>query len=300
MRRSEWRRRADDPKGLLGWWWRGFSSAGWPFALVLGPMLGFALFSGSVVRATGTVVLAVAAGTLRLARARDDLAPLLPDPAPEEQFRAAVRYHRGPLVTGRDEMALVVVDGWLHAEGARSYFALRPEDAVRLGTRPDHQAWVELSDGSVIHFEGLGAPARAALERWHDPDRWMDGEPVFPPADPSLEECARWGARGVAGTFLIFVPNIVAAYLHWGSRFADLRFAGALIAFGIACWSRSRLGRLAEIAREIARQKALAGQAPPLQRDVECDDSSPLGSGDLSARVSPTVESKAKPRRRIG
>ncbi len=228
MRRAEWRRRADDPKGLLGWWWRGvvFEDRFLGFQ-VLGAVVTlvawFKGFSWAMMPMATTMVLGK---WVRRNSRPDDLAPMLPDPAPEGQFRTKVEYRQKGLATGRDEMALTVVDGWLHAEGVRSHFALRPEDVWKLTTGSDRRGSLVLSDGSEVRLEGLDDPARIVLQRWHRPDRWMESEPTFPPARIHPQELARRKVNAVVLAGAIGLPRFLAGLFPLHS------LAGALVKFG--------------------------------------------------------------------
>ena len=218
---------------------------------------------------------------LRYLRFPDRLAPLLPDPAPEGQFRVSVEYRRDGIVTGRDEMALTTVDGWLHAEGVRSYFALRPEDVRRLKidstTQVDlsRRARFVLSDGGEIWLSRIDDLADVALSRWHRPRESMAGEPTFPPARVHPQELARWTSWMAMGLVCMFLS--LGLRLLFGSSLAEMTSYVLLAIGGFVVWfGSSRLHDLSVSSyqalredREIETPTSPTERAPPLPEGPE-------------------------------
>lgn len=201
MRRSEWRPRADDPKSLLGWWWRGIVEEDrfmglQAFSLVLSMGL---LFAGVSWALAPLVVVATFCAFVRQNKVLDRLKELLPEPAPEDQFRATVAYRRKGLTTGTDVIALTFVHGWLHAEGVRSGFSLRARDVRHPPSWSDRAGCLILPDESEIHLNGLDYDARSALAAWSGAREKVQGEPTMPPATVHRAQFARWGAYFLTG-----------------------------------------------------------------------------------------------------
>ena len=255
MRRAEWRRRADDPATLSGWWWRGASHQ-LSFPLCSGVTM-LLIVSGQVGGAVLFLVVALLVGAVQIARSRDSLRPLLPDPPPQGQFRAWVSYRRDGLTTGTDEVALVVVDGWLVAEGVRSHFALRPTDVGFSPRLVGDSYALRLTDGSWIAFRGLDERGRRIVKAWREFENDPPGEPTFPPAGPSLPECARAGAWAIAGFALITLPSLVATLLRLGTGFAEIKIGVALLGAAMGCLSGRKINRLLEIQTRSLEREAL-------------------------------------------
>lgn len=274
LRRSEWRRQADDPKMPIGWWakgtfrkrnlhwlflwptlgaaWVGLLGAGWW-------MLAMSLLAWSVVR------------TFRI-NEWDPLRNLLPDPPPPGQFRASVAYRRDGVQTGTDEMALTVVDGWLYAEGVRSHFSFRREDVRDLRTGSDRRGRLALPDGAEVLLAGIDDAARIVLERWWQSKALGGGAPTFPPASVHPEEYA----KRTMGMIASFLP-LLTGFLGWslshdpivGSLIGVVGFFSFMI---LGARAGDRLGRLARIGRQSnagAERDALTEQVPPLQGPAE-------------------------------
>ena len=275
IRRAGWRRHADDPKILLGWWWRGVTETrllGWRvFLCLLGAIL--------ILTQTRWGMVPIALNFALIAfeehfRRPDDLLPLLPDPPPLGEFRARVSYHRDGMTTGTDEMALVVVDGWLVADGVRSHFALRGIDVGRITGMGDLTIRLPLADGSDVRFqnirdrEGRVHVPHALFKAWQKQAEVVEGEPTFPPARPHPQAMVPWAFWSCVGTAGIFLPSLIASWLHADGRFSEVRFAFTLMFFGASWLSWRQMERLARIGRRAEREderNALAGQAPPLQ-----------------------------------
>ncbi len=248
MSRAEWRRRGDDPATALGWWWRGV----WERRVLLLALLPFAVCGaiGRVGGGWGWFALAAANFAFlmaRPARASDRLRALLPDPPPPGQFRAQVAYRRDGVTTGRDEMALTVVDGWLYAEGLRSHFALRPEDVATTPGKMGEDYALALTDGSKVVLNALEDRDRRALEGWRKYEKRPEGEPTFPPARVHPREVAR---RGAWLWFSIMVFGLVSpAMIYLPKGVAKLGIVVLVfgIGFGIMAWVNRGFSRLIQI-----------------------------------------------------
>lgn len=205
--------RADDPKTLLGWWWRGaiekekavvIASLGVVGGLVLTLAgAGWALFLVPL----GFLPMIV--GALTDGARGDLLSTMLPDPPLEGQFRATAIYSCGGLSAGKDEVALTVVDGWLIGEGLRSEFALRPSDVVKRTKLNAVTSWIDLTDGSTIRLGAIGSAGREVIENWAETTAQVAGEPTYPPARVHPQEFARWRAYLLCGTFLAGVGAFI-------------------------------------------------------------------------------------------
>lgn len=287
MRRAEWRRQADDPTGLLGWWWRGLAENGLRYdLLVWGCLVAFMAALAGIV----WPMLPIGAYALVLAlwgnkREPDRLAGLLPDPAPSEQFRTRVIYKREEMVTGCDEVALTVIDGWLVAEGVRSYFALRPQDVIWLSIGSISNGLLVTTDQGEIRLHALGEAAQGMIKRWHQPRSPIEGQPIFPPARAHPQEEARWRIWMVAGVAMVTVLPI-EMLLSRGSiadALACASFVVGLIVFVFGSAKRHDLSvESTKAMRESSERRSPQGKAsvqaglsprPPLQNE-------PFGEGE--------------------
>lgn len=248
-------------------------------AFALGPIAVayFAALAGA-----GWVWMAIALANLAFQCTRpwknefDELRKRLPEPPPGERFRDRAVFRRESMVIGRDTLAYTFVDGWLVGEGLRSEFALRPQDVARLelsgndapALQESAAAVLELTDGGEIVLAKPGHAAWSALERWHEGGR-PEGAPTFPPAGAHEQELARWAVWGTLGAGIIGVPNLIAAYLHLGGEYGQVRGLSILLAFAWAWSSGRRFFRLGEITMAANRSEALEEQAPPLQGPSE-------------------------------
>lgn len=274
MRRAEWRERTDDPKTPLGWWWRGFVRGGWPFdaSLVAATWLlnAFVPLAWALIAGMAVKVVAGGVGALTI---RDDLKPLLTDPAIQGQFRALVTYRREEVITGRDEMALTVVDAWLVAEGVRSEFAIRPQDVRSVPGALGEGYALALSDGSKISLRGLPDRGRRVLDAWRQYEVCTGGEPTFPPARVHPQERARWKAWTCYGLTIIVVSVALPQALRVEGLIAIFwplsHWLGGALIFG----ANRRLTQLNEVhrckddAKPVERSDRMAGlgQAGPHQ-----------------------------------
>lgn len=254
MRRAEWRRRADDPTTLLGWWWRGVLAESWPLNTVGGIVISVAAASGLIGLAVGTAAFMFLVNGARALLQRDRLQPLLLAPAPEGQFRANAVYGRGRLVTEEDEMALTVVDGWLIGEGLRSHFALRPEDVLRFRTRPNWRTQLMLKDQSEIRLLGTLGSAQATLEEWHSLAALPVGESTFPSMFVHSKQFSLWIGWMVMGFLIMAIPNVVKPFSHLPAELIDFALA---LGTGVLFFSGRRFFRLVDLMTE-ARKDAVA------------------------------------------
>ena len=292
MRRAEWRRRADDPKGLLGWWGRGLIdnsertvaivATGLPLSLLLTL---FGLGSAWIVGVFAAVPFVV--GVLLRLKGPDRLAPLLPNPPPQGQFRAQVSYRRDGLTTGTDEMALLFVDGWLVAEGVRSHFALRGIDVGRFTGMGDLTIELPLADGSDIRLqnirdrEGRVHVPHPLFRAWQKRAEVVEGEPTFPPAHPHPQVIAPWAFWSYVASAGIFLPSLIASWLHLGGGFSEVRIAFMLMICGASRLLWRQIGRLEKIGRRADWEddrNALKGEA---EREVSL--SRPHGGNGYNA-----------------
>ena len=87
---------------------------------------------------------------------------LAPSPAPVEAFPVAFELAYQGVVTGRDEGIASFVDGWLHVEGLRTGFSLRPLDATRVGAMPHGAEAFDLPGGQRITLRPFGSASDRA------------------------------------------------------------------------------------------------------------------------------------------
>ena len=163
LRRAEWRRLPGDPRSTLGWWWREsrlpLLLAGIVFptvALIL--ILAIALKTTELAFiATIPILLTVFLST-RVGRTRGlDLLP--PSPAPVEAFPVECAFSYRDVLTGLDHGVASFVDGWLHVEGLRTGFSVRPVDLAQVAWKPGGWCVLELPGGQRVAFRSLGTPA---------------------------------------------------------------------------------------------------------------------------------------------
>ena len=233
------------------------------------------IVSGQVGGAVLFSAVALLVGAVQIARRRDSLRPLLPDPPPQGQFRARVSYRRDGLTTGTDEMALVFVDGWLVAEGVRSHFALRGIDVGRITGTGDLTIRLPLADGSDVRLqnirdrEGRVHVPHALFKTWQKRAEVVEGEPTLPPRFVHPQETARWASSIVIGVFL---SSLGAFLLQEGWLGFALRQGTWLVGLALTLVGASRWWRLMKVdlcEQKHARQEVLAGQALPLQAPFE-------------------------------
>lgn len=225
----------------------GLASHGFWAAIPIGSMLGIALFK-------------------RRNRTQDALATLLPEPAPEGQFRGFATYRHGDVVLGGDPVALVLVDGWLHAEGVRSHFAVSAED-VREVTESwdDTRTTLALREGSEISLAGIGREGHRLVERWHRARIATDGESTFPPSAVHPQQFARWASYVVFGLVLQ-----AAQFLPWATilpGYVWVRHLFALLALGLLLKGGIRLFRIYAFSIKRRIEKASLPQGAPPQAD---------------------------------
>lgn len=238
MRHAEWQRRPGDPKTPLGWLGKRFVARGWPLYILMGVAMAVGIVWGSVWASMGSALALLIANTLRLAWRPDALRPLLAEPAPEGQFRAVVEYRKDGLVTGRDQMAVTAVDGWLVGEGVRSSFAVRSEDVTRLrNQRRWSRSMLWLANGTQMSVAGRGQEAHPALIAWRIGSDRPEGEPVFPPAKSHPQEVGRAIGLALAGIVSIATAALLLSVFGEG-----MKEIGSLCLFagGLMTWFGSR------------------------------------------------------------
>ena len=251
MRRAEWRGRADDPKNLIGWWWRSVTETRF-----LGLRVFLILSSVVLIVAQshwGMVPLALNFA-FKIFEARcgrpDDLQPLLPDPPALGEFRARVSYHRDGMTTGTDEMALLFVDGWLVAEGVCSHFALRGIDVGRITGMGDLTIRLPLADGSDVRLqnirdrEGRVHVPHALFKAWQKQAEVTEGEPTLPPRFVHPKVFSYWIAWLVCGFVVAAIPNATKLFLDIREVY---KIPFLLVGSGIAFYSGRRIFRLTDL-----------------------------------------------------
>lgn len=270
-RRAEWRRRADDPKTPLGWWWRGIAERDrWLWLRISGlAFLALAASTGFSGRSPFTWLML---GTLLvcecLVRRRDPrrLRTLLPDPSPVDSFIADVTIRLERLTTGADVAAVSFFDGFLHVEWVRSSIE---EDRLRLRL-PEGQ-WVTFAPAA------RGREFCGAVREW---SRGRGGASTLPPATVHPQEMARWGAWIGAGIVVIaagILGGAVVNVLHpydpgsTGKGIASLSLATGCAMAYLGAHRRHDLTLVSAAARRAAsaRLEALEELAPPLQGPSE-------------------------------
>jgi len=204
--------------------------------------------------------------TTRPGRASGRLVSLLPDPAPRGQFLASVAYHREGVRTGKDEMALVVVDGWLYAEGVRSHFALRNTDVREARNALEVlQAKLILDDGSEISSQAGTATSQACgvVQRRRKAEP-AEGEPIFPPAQVHPQEMARWAARWMSAPLPFLLMPFARLFSPSEEAYVIILFGILLLILAPAVWSARNLFRLLHIEAEALKEaeSVLTERAP--------------------------------------
>lgn len=115
-------------------------------------------------------------------RAKRALSTFAAVPSPLDTYPVSVELFRHGVSTGSDEAIVVFADGWLHIEGLRTMFSLRPCDLLACQANDGR---LTLCGGQEIHFRpleptGLLRSFEATLLRWQSAGS-PDGEPVLPP-----------------------------------------------------------------------------------------------------------------------
>ncbi|RYG39744.1 hypothetical protein EON79_23825, partial [bacterium] len=255
MRRSEWQRRADDPKGLFGWWWRIVWGRRFTlFGLAPCTVSYFvALNGGGWIWLLLSVISLSVVTIWRGKHEVDELRETLPDPALKGQFTSYATYRRDGLITGVDFMAFTVVDGWLVGEGLRSTFALKPTDIEGFGVKSQKGCLIRLTDGSVIDTSAPFHAEWTMLGEWHA-GQVPEGESILPPMRVHPMAMARW-ASWILFSSLIVPSALAAKFLSgsWESRIGVLTFALALFA-AVMAWSGRNFLRLVQVDNRARRE----------------------------------------------
>lgn len=233
MRRAEWRRRADDPRGIRRVRvWAGellalrrvrhalaIIATGPAFvAIFVVLMTNPALMLGSFGLA-GTFCLIPLLFPERFDRLLDaqrvrrerGLEGLLPVPAPKDTFlvNVALRYRGVP--TGFDVAAGSFTEGWLCLDGRRTSFALHAaygraswrEGTLRIDLEDGQSVSVSLADGQ----EGAGAYFRHAATLWAAERDRPFGESILPPLTTHPVTRVGWGfVLCVSGLMMAAAP----------------------------------------------------------------------------------------------
>lgn len=271
MRRAEWRMRADDPKSLLGWWWR---------AALEGEISGlsaFGLLSGALLMKVEPLlglIPAAAALTVDFLGRRyhrsSQLDSMLDDPPPAYRCLTGIEYWRQGTRIGSDVMALSFTEGWLYAEGVRSTFAVRASDIPTLRPPMEHKGTFGLADGTFIVVLNEDEAFRNWLWRWHTQGAVSPGEPIFPPARVHPQEVAKKAALTMSTSIFLFATiavclNLVNPSDRWGAAGVGL---GLFVLS--AMWAGKKLARVRRVdALAQSEIQALAEQVPPLQVAAE-------------------------------
>jgi hypothetical protein len=272
LSRTEWRARADEPKGFAGWWWRGVWESGAGLTAIWFVAVAAAMTSGEIwIILLAALLGPLIHGVLRAFFSRDDLRPMLPEPAPADQFRGSVIFLRDGMTTGTDDVALTVVDGWLFVEGTRSHFSLAARDIGRLQTWSDRTGLLTLSDGSEVKLLGIPNEARIALEAWHRSQVEPLGKSSFPPASVHRQQFARWASYCVLGFFFSQIADNFPWGTHVGLAYFVGRYGSWLLALCFALIGFWRVWRLMMINARMS-QRAAANEVPAtLGRRLEED-----------------------------
>lgn len=233
-KRTEWSVLPGDPRTVVGWWSRETQEA-LPSVLGFGATLALLCLFGErlgllpvlVVIFAASVSLVRASAALKRRLDLPQIARLVAIPSADESYPVEYLTWRNGVPTGRDRGMATFVGGWLHVEGLRAGFSLRPSDAARCDYSRQGFDRFPLPDGQRIELRPFAASAddrerfQEALRRWRrfseaDPD----GEPVLPPL-------------AVHPTAYVKPLTRVAGSVVGGILFALFYFFG-LMALGIA------------------------------------------------------------------
>ncbi|RYG27008.1 hypothetical protein EON82_01025 [bacterium] len=267
MRRSEWKVRVGDPKSPFGWWWN-------DYAPELYGILGFGGFFATFAAALwgyGWPWFALGFANLAFFLSRRhpndpfDFVKSLDEPAPPGRRCAAVEYRRDGLITGRDWAAYWIVEGWLFAECARSDFALRPCDVVRVSA-PKGRVHLQLTDDEEIVLFHSELKEGEDLGRWHR-GASPEGEPKLPPSTVHPKRFASSIGRMIVAHALFGALFLALVLLPRGPFKA---IAGLSLVLGGVFILRRLWARHSKLKRIDRRaDDSPAGQAPPLQVAAE-------------------------------
>lgn len=277
LRCTEWRRLPQDPRSPLAWWWREVRLAA--FVLLIGTpilcaLVAFAVFTnrfvlGVVLIPLGSVLVGGFAQAQRR-RVSSRVAALAPSPAPTETFPVESSFFYGTDCTGRDQGMASVVDGWLHVEGLRTSYSLRPIDTTRIGALPSGADVFELPGGQRIEIRSLGSASDRAtfgetIRIWH---RFtfgsVAGEPTLPPIEVHATALVRPLSMLVVGLAACLGLLGVGLYMIAHGAYLVPPVVGGLF-FVVRDCERAveTIRRLARIDRQ-ARTLEKTGTLPPL------------------------------------
>lgn len=225
VQRAEWRKLPGDPNSPLAWWLRNLRGI-----LAIGVVVTVAtLLLFALAWQTGYLALAMFLGPpggavatyLVLEKAKQNVLPrlaaLAPFPAPAECFPIEFAIsHRG-VCTGSDQGIASFVDGWLHVEGLRTSFSLRPVDISKPRPLLDRDA-LDIPGGQQVEIRSLGLTQedrdtfRETLRVWYRfPFGIPSGEPLLPPlAIHPLAVTRPLNSLFVHGLFAILIIVVVA------------------------------------------------------------------------------------------
>jgi hypothetical protein len=228
VQRAEWRKLPGDPDTPLGWWRRRLRTT---FAIVLGVSIAVILLYG-IAWQCGFVALAMFLGPpggilatyLALKKAKQNslprLAALAPSPAPAECFPVEFAISHRDVCTGSDQGIASFVDGWLHVEGLRTSFSLRPVDISKPRPLPDRDA-LDIPGGQQVELRSLGPTQedrdtfRETLRVWYRfPFGLPSGEPLLPPL--AVHPSAATGPLNTLLTHAVFTVPVVALAIFFG------------------------------------------------------------------------------------
>lgn len=255
----------DDPKTLVGWWWR---------AALEGEISGLSavgLLSGAVLMSLQPIVGLITAGAAlaldflgRRFHRSSQLDSMLDDPPPAYRCLTGIEYWRHGTRIGSDVMALSFTEGWLYAEGVRSTFAVRPSDLSNLRTPVERGCTFGLADGTFIRVVNVDLNLRSWLRRWQVEAADVPGEPIFPPSRVHPQELAKKAALAISTLILLFITALVCLKLESASdRLVALGVGLGLFAVS-AAWTGTKFMRLRKVDALAQREEALAGPNSPL------------------------------------
>lgn len=195
MRRAEWKLLPRDPRSPFLWWWRNARSFIPAIASGLLVCVSTVLQSSNLAEFLIALVmagvffwLAVAVFLVRKGQSNPgESAGLAPMPAPVEAFPIEFSFYSEGILTGKDHGIASFIEGWLHVEGLRTGFSLRPIDIVRASFLRTGFQRFELPHGQAVQIRPQGR--RSSRETFYETSRiWHhftvelpQGESLLPP-----------------------------------------------------------------------------------------------------------------------